>query len=85
MALGADFGSFFSDLLDDFKQEAAETFYSLGDFLKQLQIHLANMHQISGEIAKVDSHYAMRLWTLVKDISSLRGYYHMIYNSRLRE
>ena len=39
------------------------------------------MQQISGEIAKVDSHYGMRLWTLIKDVSSLRDYYHIIYNS----
>ena len=75
------FRSFFENFVANFQHGAEETISSLGYFLGELQIHLTGMQEISGEIAKVDSHYGMRLWTLVKDVSSLRDYYHIIYNS----
>ena len=39
------------------------------------------MEKISSEISKVNTDFAIKLRILLKDISALRDYYHVIYNS----
>ena len=78
--LSAPYSQFLS-FANFFKKGAEEVFHSLGYFLGQLQTHLTDMEKISSEISTVNNEFANRLWALVKDISSLRDYYHVIYNS----
>ena len=73
--------TFYESFAENFKKGTEEVIHSLGYFLGELQTHLTDMEKISSEISKVNTDFAMRLWTLLKDISALRDYYHVIYNS----